>query len=458
MPPTAAVCLTGLERSFAEIGLNVREGLFTLLNSSRTVSFFGVRPINDEWKEIPALLPLHGIAVQQPCWSAAAQNNTIAWMHCDMRLRKGDCRLAFLQALCDMEACERLISENERSLGRRFDLVVRLRADLFWEARVSMPPQLAPNTIYVPAMDTPGGDIGFPGTGINDHLAYGERGAMAKYLTRMRHISREGIRKSLDKGGSEQYLAHSLRWDDIRVKRLQEWMYCPHTPRNLLRRAQHAGCISRVRCRTSCHSLFCPHAAAKADQCECLDTSCATFAAHNSSGDHLGRAAVIGPGWTGRMSDQTRQHRFFRNPSKRDVMWPVWCVDMLRDDGTQGVRGHRASPLQGRLQLFHALRRPCVWRNITAGTVHVMPSTAAGETEEGLRRFAVSYFSSRPEGVDPSILPRCFFPSAEVEPHLTSRERKCKAEVHASAFVSGRGRFPTVSAEVPQNGRTGSGR
>ena len=46
-----AVCLTGMERSFAEIGGNIREGLFTALGSRRAV-FFGVRPPKDEWPSV----------------------------------------------------------------------------------------------------------------------------------------------------------------------------------------------------------------------------------------------------------------------------------------------------------------------------------------------------------------------------------------------------------------------
>ena len=222
MPLHAAVCLTGLERSFVEVGLNVREGLFTMLRGA-VVSVFGVQPANDAWKEIPALIPLHAVAMQQPCWTPSVQNETIRWMHCDMRLRKGDCRLSFLQALCDLQACERLISEHEQRMHRRFDVVVRLRADLFWENAVPLP-LLEPNVVYVPAMDTPGGEVRGPGRGVNDHLAVGTRDAMAKYLTRARHASRPGVSSELRGGGSEQYLALSLRWDGVRVVRMQEWM------------------------------------------------------------------------------------------------------------------------------------------------------------------------------------------------------------------------------------------
>ena len=49
-----AVCLTGLERSFEEIGANVREGVFSMFGGS--VEFFGVHPVNST----PRLRPCNG--------------------------------------------------------------------------------------------------------------------------------------------------------------------------------------------------------------------------------------------------------------------------------------------------------------------------------------------------------------------------------------------------------------
>ena len=100
--PSTAVVLTGMERSFNEIGQNIREALLHLLDSQSAV-FFGVRPPHDTWPSIRTLLPFapSHIDMQRKCWTSGAQNDTIAWMHCDFRLRAGDCRLSFLQALCD---------------------------------------------------------------------------------------------------------------------------------------------------------------------------------------------------------------------------------------------------------------------------------------------------------------------------------------------------------------------
>ena len=99
--PSAAVCVTGLERSFGEIGANIREGVYTMLGPN--VSVFGVTPPQANWSVVASLLPLRAVEPSRgPCWSDHVRNATIAWMHCDFRLRGGDCRISFLQQLCDL--------------------------------------------------------------------------------------------------------------------------------------------------------------------------------------------------------------------------------------------------------------------------------------------------------------------------------------------------------------------
>lgn len=317
----AAVCLTGMERSFAEVGANVREGLLHLLGDVHTVQhtvFFGVRPPSDSWSSVRKLLPLSDerLEVQTKCWSGAAQNATIAWMHCDFRLRGGDCRLSFLQAMCDLDRCEAMMAAYEAAHARTFELIVRLRADLFWEAAPRRPASLGADTVYAPAMDTQ--------DGVNDHLAFGARAPMRKYLTRARHLERPGIARAIKGVGSEGFLGASLRWDtprarahiqcahfatlhlpvhssheqlcelctvcawtsvvgtyrwdDVKIKRVQSWMYCSHTPRDLARHSASQGCVGRARCRVQCASLFCLNQGGKPGGCECLNVSCAVRA------------------------------------------------------------------------------------------------------------------------------------------------------------------------------------
>ena len=73
-----AVCLTGMERSFAEIGGNIREGLYSALSGASDVRIFGVRPPSDAWSSIFRMLPISpsDVEVQRPCWTARAQNAT----------------------------------------------------------------------------------------------------------------------------------------------------------------------------------------------------------------------------------------------------------------------------------------------------------------------------------------------------------------------------------------------
>ena len=125
-----AVCLTGLERSFSEIGANVRAAVLDLYGGqSASVDFFGVRPVLDPWAQLRRLLPLRAIKVQSPCWSSRAANVAFAWLHCDFKFR-GDCRLGALQELCDLQTCERMLSAAEEQRGRDYKSVLRLRADL----------------------------------------------------------------------------------------------------------------------------------------------------------------------------------------------------------------------------------------------------------------------------------------------------------------------------------------
>merc|ERR1719183_1238027 len=65
-PPRAAICLTGLQRSFPEVGGNIKEALGSLLTLDAT-EIFGVRPATDPWDAIRRLLPLHRVVPQVQC-------------------------------------------------------------------------------------------------------------------------------------------------------------------------------------------------------------------------------------------------------------------------------------------------------------------------------------------------------------------------------------------------------
>ena len=282
-----AICLTGGERSFGEIGHNVREGMLHSLGTA-AVTLFGVRPSYDSWTTVRRLLPLHDsthtLQVQERCFTDAMLNLTITWLHCDMRGRSGDCRASALQELCDLSRCEQMIHAVESARGRAFDTVLRLRADLFWEARLKLPASPSKQTVYIPDADSQGG--------ANDHLAFGERAAMAHYLNRVEHVMRAadtGVRRGLT--NTESFLALAMRLDSVSVVRLQEWMYCLHTRKQMLAHFNIRGCIGRVRCRTRCKALSCNRGGIKSGDCNCLDASCAAVASNTSNRAWIDAAA-----------------------------------------------------------------------------------------------------------------------------------------------------------------------
>ena len=276
-----AVCITGQARSFGEIGHNIREGAL-LLHGTPRIAFFGVVPANDSWASIRRLLPLTRVATQRVCFDSPTLQRTKQWLHCDMRgTRTHDCRASFLQQLCDLQLCEQLVADDETRRGVLFHTVMRLRPDLFWEARVTMPQTLDTRAVYVPGSDSQGG--------VNDHMAFGSREPMRRYLTRMRHLtagghaSIESLSLRLDhtplRGRSgEGHLRLALRADGVPVRRLQPWALCLHTKRALASRSGFRGCIGRVRCRSPCASLVCADSGFKSGECECYNEPCAVLA------------------------------------------------------------------------------------------------------------------------------------------------------------------------------------
>ena len=110
-----AVCVTGEERSFGEIGHNVREALLLMLGPR--IGCFGVRPAADAWPLLRKLLPFVVVEEQRRCWSGAQLNWTIQWLRCDMSARAHDCRASFLQQLCDLRHCEAIIGNPDLHAG-----------------------------------------------------------------------------------------------------------------------------------------------------------------------------------------------------------------------------------------------------------------------------------------------------------------------------------------------------
>ena len=340
--PAHAVCVTGLERSFGEIGDNIRQGVLRFLGTP-SIAFFGIQPHNDSWTHIRRLLPIQEVQIQTPCTGDAEFNVTVAWLHCDMRTRRADCRRSFLQMLCDLQHCESMIRAHERHRGESFATITRLRPDLFWEAAVDAPAVVDNATVYLPALDRQ--------SGINDHMAFGGRWAMARYLTRIRHVLRApqlaaeaGMR--LPGKTTEYFLKLSLRLDQVRVRMMNDWMYCYHRQPSTW--SAHHGCVGRIRCRSPCASLHCSASGIKSGECQCSNDTCATIVAHHGkTGFHR---------WCG------GRHRMFYGTFETKRMSQgnpgTSCVDV---SGRQLFHACASILDSGRVQKWQACAPACQW-------------------------------------------------------------------------------------------------
>jgi hypothetical protein len=318
--PRSAVCLTGLQRSFPEIGGSIKEAVDYLL-PPRAREIFGVRPADDPWDAVQRLLPMQSLVTQAPCHhnlSLSLRSYYFCHQHGRKRAKGPGCAVAeggeltvsaehcgcmqsMVQELCDLQVCARLLREREAEVGRHFEVVLRLRADLFWETRIALPSPVPPRTLFVPWLE--------PNSGYNDHVAFGDRQTMQTYLTRGELLGDEAVwgdnrplpyvyggglplrgpatRSGRPRVTSEQFLRAVLHRAGVRVVPLKLWAYCLFSRKSLLDQRGVYGCIARTRTRTRCSSLVCAHSNQKY-WCNCWNASCAAL--------ELGRpAAKLGP-------------------------------------------------------------------------------------------------------------------------------------------------------------------
>jgi len=318
--PRAAVCLTGLQRSFPEIGGNIKEAVDYLLPPNAT-EIFVVQPADDPWDAVRRLLPMQRVVTQAPCLhnlSLSLRLYYFCHQHGRKRAKGRGCALAgggeltgsaeycgctrsMVQELCDLQVCARMLREREAEVGRLFEVVLRLRADLLWETRIALPSPLPPRTLFVPWLE--------PNAGYNDHVAFGDRQTMETYRTRGELLGDEAIwgdnrplpyvyggglplRGPATPSGrprvtSEQFLRAVLHRAGVRVVPLKLWAYCLFSRKSLLDQRGAYGCIARTRTRTRCSSLVCANNNQKY-WCNCWNASCAVL--------KLGRpAAKLGP-------------------------------------------------------------------------------------------------------------------------------------------------------------------
>ena len=143
-----AVCVTGLEREYPEISRNIDRAIFGLLNrtAAQTVTrVFGVRPPNDNWTHAMGALRFEAVGLQSWSYCYPADMPLPFWFTCSRNggtSRMGVCTRSFMQVMCDLEQCERLIATHEAQVGQPFDFVTRIRLDVAWEAELPVPAAL----------------------------------------------------------------------------------------------------------------------------------------------------------------------------------------------------------------------------------------------------------------------------------------------------------------------------
>jgi hypothetical protein len=228
------------------------------------------------------------------------------WYKCD-EYGRYQCAHNFIQELCDLALCHQMIEAHEKRARQTFGIVLRMRADLYYEARWSFPPDYRPNTVYVPRQES-----SWDHFSVNDHVAVGDRCAMRSYLLRLRHVHRRisyaaelarlfrwdgakemgmllpgrakgrafaALANPKHKMTSEIFLGLALFGDSVLWHKEAAWMYCVHTRRALLDQHYVYGCIARIRARTRCTSLVCNVADVKY-WCQCYNVSCEALKAH----------------------------------------------------------------------------------------------------------------------------------------------------------------------------------
>ena len=96
-----AVCVTGLEREYADIRANVRHAVLGLLRRTAPtvdVRWFGVRPPEDPWAHAVADLGFEAIERQTPCLAPNA--SLPMWFTCSRgsgTTRGGVCARSFVR-------------------------------------------------------------------------------------------------------------------------------------------------------------------------------------------------------------------------------------------------------------------------------------------------------------------------------------------------------------------------
>ncbi len=189
MPPAMlrhALCVTGLTRSFGEIGRLVRSRVLGFLRSTASASHidtFGVQPRNDTWTPVFQYLgPFASVERQEPCRRAKAA--LPAFFTCTRGRavhRLDSCTSSFVQMQCDLAHCDTMIRRHESAaVAEPYDYVTWMRLDVAWEVDLAA---ALPLPVHVAATSHNGMFIWLPQmnsqqAGLCDKFAFGTRLAM----------------------------------------------------------------------------------------------------------------------------------------------------------------------------------------------------------------------------------------------------------------------------------------
>ena len=358
-----AVCLTGLERSFGEIGANVRASTGC---SGRRSSACGRHRTTGRRSAAAAVC---GRADAGAVLERRAAHWTLSWLHC-LSNTAGRRRLPplVLQSLCDLQ-CEEAIASHEASRGAPYATVLRLRADLFWEAEFAPRPDwTAPATVTVPFQDSSGG--------VNDKLAIGERAAMARYLTRLRHVD-PGAPPPPRGKTTEHFLSTALRADGVAVVRSERWTYCAYTYNSIVKASPGASRDAACRARASSSAPSPPSPATTSPASPRPGRrhrpSCSPPALRDARRKTAEAATV---------STRRRDATLARLPCRAPPTKPLVPLDANIMEGALEER-RLAPPLRRRargLPAFRARgrRRACIGTPTRAPTAPIAPGRAAG--------------------------------------------------------------------------------
>jgi len=207
---TIAVCILGLQRSFGLIAGNTAQFL-EQLKLMGTVHIFGVQPVNDKWPQVLGLLKKTALLE-----NATIEPQMLVNLTPPARFTPQRSGRSFMIELWDCAHCFDMLNASEARFGRQYDVVARLRLDLYWELLPPMPSVVRSQHVHVPAMSGC--------QGLNDKFALGGRVGMELYLTRVHRLPfgpRDAKHGSFQ---SEKYLSMALR--GASVVRHGDWMFC----------------------------------------------------------------------------------------------------------------------------------------------------------------------------------------------------------------------------------------